>query len=142
VPLVQAALRRRRHWEGKEDALAHLSKRSLFRRFPPDVMQDFIDSSLVPDPNGGVTLRITPEWEARGFQTLAVDVWSLPQRINQPTLVIRGELTDVFTDLSVRLFRQRHPRARIETIAGVGHLVPHEAPDRVGELLREFLVDA
>ncbi|MBX3066759.1 MAG: alpha/beta hydrolase [Anaerolineae bacterium] len=140
LPFIQGALRRRRQWESKEAAYEHLSKRSLFKRFSAEVMRDFINSTLIPDANGGVTLRITPEWEAQIFKTVATDVWTLPQRLKQPTLVIRGELTDVFTDLSVRLFQRRYPQAQIETVAGIGHLVPHEAPDQVGKLLHDYLM--
>lgn len=139
LPFIQGALRRRRQWENKEAAYEHLSKRSLFKRFSPEMMQDFIECTLIPDPNGGVTLRITPEWEAQIFKTVATDVWTLPQRLRQPTLVIRGELTDVFTEISARLFHRRYPQARIETVAGIGHLLPHEAPDQIGKLLHDYL---
>ncbi|MBX3085673.1 MAG: alpha/beta hydrolase [Anaerolineae bacterium] len=140
MPFVQAALRRRRLWDSKDDAYAHLSKRTLFKRWQPDVMRDFIDSVMIPTTDGsGVTLAITPEWEAKIFETVATDVWSLPQQIKVPTLVIRGELTDVFTDNAAKMFQQRNPHARIEMVRGAGHLIPQEAPEAVGQLMADYV---
>jgi pimeloyl-ACP methyl ester carboxylesterase len=140
LPLVQGAQRRRRYWESKAAAHAHLSKRALFKDWQPDVMDAFIDSVMVDAPEGkGVTLAYSPEWEAQIFKTVASDVWQLPQQITIPTLVIRGELTDVFTEVSARLFAERAPRARIEMVRGVAHMVPQEAPDEVGRLITNFL---
>jgi pimeloyl-ACP methyl ester carboxylesterase len=145
MPLVRSTLRRRRLWPSVEDAAHHLSARSLFKRWQPDVFRDFVTSAVRPARDGdGVTLVITPEWEAQIFKTVAADVWSLPgqlRRLRMPTLVIRGEHTDVFTDLSARLFAGRYPEARIETVRGAGHLIPQENPEVVGALMRDFLRD-
>jgi pimeloyl-ACP methyl ester carboxylesterase len=149
LPFVRGAMRRRRLWASAEDAFHHLSSRSLFKRWQPDVLRAFIDSAVVPTtPNGNapatteVTLRITPEWEARLFQTVATDVWRLPaqlRRLKIPTLVLRGDQTDVFTPISERLFRQGYPEAQIETVPGAGHLIPQEQPDAVGQVMVAFL---
>lgn len=147
-PLARAAMRRRRLWASTEDAFHHLSSRSLFKRWQPDVLRAFIDSAVTPTHNGTapamseVTLRITPEWEARLFQTVAADVWRLPaqlRRLNIPTLVLRGEHTDVFTPVAERLFRQGYPDAQIETMPGAGHLIPQEQPDAIWQLMMTFL---
>jgi pimeloyl-ACP methyl ester carboxylesterase len=140
MPFVQAALRRRRVWESKDAAYEHLSKRSLFKRWKPDVMRAFIDSVMIPAQDGnGVTLAISPEWEAKIFETVATDVWRLPQQIKLPTLVIRGEVTDVFTERTAEMFHQRNRSAKIEVVNGAGHLVPQEAPDKVGRLIADFI---
>jgi pimeloyl-ACP methyl ester carboxylesterase len=138
MPFVQAALRRRREWPSAEVAYQHLKDKPLFRRWQPDVMQAYIDSGLRSNGHG-VTLTITPEWEAQIFKTVAADVWSLPQQIRIPTLVIRGETTDVFSDSSARRFLARKPDAWIETVRGAGHLVPQEQPEAVGALIRAFI---
>lgn len=138
MPFVQAALRRRRDWPSAEAAYQHLKNKALFRGWQPDMMQAYIDSGL--RQNGkGVTLTITPEWEAQIFKTVATNVWSLPQQIRVPTLVIRGETTDVFTESSARRFHVRNPAVRIETVRGAGHLVPQEQPEAVGALIRAFI---
>lgn len=40
---------------------------------------------------------------------------------------------------SLRAWAERDPRARHEVVPGAGHLVNQEAPQRVNELLVEFL---
>ena len=59
-------------------------------------------------------------------------------QIRCPTLVAVGE-HDTETPVSyARVLRDLIPGARLEVLAGAGHLSNLETPDRVNELLREF----
>lgn len=40
----------------------------------------------------------------------------------------------------MRVMAQRMPEARLEVVSGSGHIVNHEAPERVNALLRDFLL--
>lgn len=141
MPLATGALRRRREWEDADVAYASFRKKALFSRFPDDVLRAYTDSITVPSSNGhkGVHLAYPPEWEARIYETIPADVWRLPGKVNVPILIIRGELTDVFTGSSAARFRQANPGTQIVTIAGAGHFVPQEEPEQTGYAIIEFL---
>lgn len=62
-----------------------------------------------------------------------------PGRYDGPTLFVRGGESDYLPDDAERVIRQRFPAARIETLAGAGHWVHVEAPERFVELVRGFL---
>ncbi len=138
-PLVQGALRRRRTWDSVDAAYQSFRPKPFFARWPDDVLRAYAESISAPDPSGGVRLVYAPEWEAQFYRKIATDVWQLSQQIAQPTLVIRGELTDTFTAASAEKFQRLNPRARIVTVQGAGHLIPQEQPEQVGKLIADFV---
>ena len=66
----------------------------------------------------------------------------LPQetRCNCPALFLRGEKSDYVKTDDEALIRRLFPAARIETIPGAGHWVHADAPDRLAEIVTEFLL--
>jgi pimeloyl-ACP methyl ester carboxylesterase len=58
--------------------------------------------------------------------------------IDVPTLLVVGDSTVVTREMATEL-RDRNPRVRIEHVAGAGHGLPYDRPDRLGELVGSFL---
>ena len=70
------------------------------------------------DPAIGAPLRaMTPELVQAGEQAL----WRLYDAITCPTLVLRGEHSDLLTPAALEQMRNRGPRPRCTVIPGVGH---------------------
>ena len=63
-------------------------------------------------------------------------------RIAAPTVVVHGE-RDLFSpSANAVALAELIPGARLELLADVGHLVPLEAPERLGELLLDLAAGA
>jgi len=67
-----------------------------------------------------------------------VELWNVYDRIRCPTMVVRGELSDLLTRETAREMARRGPRARVAEVAGVGHAPTLIHADQV-QLVREFL---
>lgn len=68
-----------------------------------------------------------------------IELWSQWEAIRCPTLVLRGEHSDLLTRETVAQMAVRGPRARIAEIKGVGHAPTLLHADQVA-LVREFLL--
>jgi pimeloyl-ACP methyl ester carboxylesterase len=68
-----------------------------------------------------------------------IDLWSFWDAIACPTLVMRGELSDLLARETATEMRTRGPRAEVVEIAGVGHAPTLMKPDQVA-VVREFLL--
>ena len=87
------------------------------------------------DPAIAVPFRtLTPESAVQGEALL----WQLYDQIQAPTLLIRGELSDLLSPETALAMTQRGPRARLATVSGVGHAPTLIAPDQV-QLVSDFL---
>lgn len=70
-----------------------------------------------------------------------VELWNVYDAIRCPTLVLRGEQSDLLTRATARAMSARGPRARVVEFAGVGHAptLLHEDQIRV---VRDFLLES
>jgi len=69
-----------------------------------------------------------------------LELWPLYDAIRCPTLVLRGEFSDLLSRQTCREMTQRGPKARVVEIAGVGHAPTLMHPDQIA-LVQNFLLE-
>ena len=102
---------------------------------------ELIDHTLKPTGDGGARFNYDPDIRKPLEVALLgqeVDLWAFYDRIQCPTLLIRGEQSDLLSaEIAVEMSR-RGPRATLTTIAGVGHAPMFMSDDQI-DLVRGFL---
>ena len=78
---------------------------------------------------------VTPELAKAGEAAL----WAGYDRVACPTLLIRGEQSDLLSAATAQAMTQRGPRARLAVLPGIGHAPTLVQPDQVA-LVQEFLL--
>ena len=68
-----------------------------------------------------------------------LELWALYDAVRCPTLVLRGELSDLLLPATAEEMARRGPRARVVEIRGVGHAPTLLDPDQIAPV-REFLL--
>ena len=68
-----------------------------------------------------------------------VEMWPLYDAVRCPTLVLRGERSDLLSAATAQLMTERGPRARVEVVPGVGHAPMLMAEAQI-RLVRDFLL--
>jgi pimeloyl-ACP methyl ester carboxylesterase len=68
-----------------------------------------------------------------------IDFWPLYDMITCPTLLLRGEMSDLLTRETAMAMTQRGPRAQLVEIADVGHAPTLMATGQI-EIVRNFLL--
>ncbi len=118
-----------RRFETREAADAYLRKTfAPFNITNPDHWQVFVEYSLLPHAEGGVKLACDPNIleplraVTQEFTDVAdVSLTELWEKIRQPTFILRGALSDILSEETVRAMKATHPRAESVVIEGVGH---------------------
>jgi pimeloyl-ACP methyl ester carboxylesterase len=72
---------------------------------------------------------------ARTFPTL----WSDLAASRAPLMLVRGGRSPAVTDADVETLRRLRPAVRVEMVADAGHSVQSDRPERLSELLDEFI---
>lgn len=138
--LAARAEKRRDHFENVEEAYAYFKGKRLFADWPDDALRGYVDS-LIPHPDGGVTLAWPRDWEAYYFRTLYAGTWgALPSLENKmPLMLIRGKTSDTLTEESAAEIRRILPSMTYAEVSGHGHLFPQSAPDATRALITNWL---
>lgn len=139
---IRTARRRRRSFVDTGEAYRVYRQRGVFRYLPDDALRTTVDGLLAPDPDGGYSLRYSPEWESRLYYTAIWnddDLWDGLPKLSVPTLIVRGAASDTLSNATCQAARRRNPRIRIAALEGTSHLVPLEQPAAVYETIRSFL---
>ena len=76
---------------------------------------------------------------ANHTQKRAPDLWELLDRIQCPTMIIRGTYSDLITANTLQRMHRRIPGSRISLIEEAGHAVPTDQPGQLALNIREFL---
>ena len=89
--------------------------------------------------DGQVRLKCPPAIEAQVFSMeLGYDLWAALERVQAPTLLVRGEESEAFSENDAAEALRRLPRGELATFAGTTHTFPMEVPGEVGELILAF----
>ena len=99
------------------------------------------DSTFKPMPDGGYRFNYDRQISLPLQQALLggdIDLWPLYDRIQCPTLLVRGALSDLLSADTALEMTRRGPRATLSEIAGVGHAPMFMSEDQIA-LVRDFL---
>lgn len=100
------------------------------------------EHSVRRNPDGSYRLHYDPAL-AVAFNAAPsdrdVELWSVYDAVRCPTLVVRGEQSDLLTRETVQQMAIRGPRATVVEIAGVGH-APTLMHERQIAIVRDFLL--
>lgn len=101
--------------------------------------QRMVDTSVRRTDSGKVTVHYDPAIAGQLTHHKAdLDVWDAYDAITAPTLLLRGQVSDVLSAPVARTMTERGPKPRLVEFAGVGH-APTLATDAEIGLLRDFL---
>jgi pimeloyl-ACP methyl ester carboxylesterase len=137
-PPAARARRRRNGWQDRQEALDYFRGKDMFRGWREEYLRAYVTYGLRPDPDHGMVLVCPPEAEARGFENYPTDIWSWPGKMRTPTLLVRGELSEVLTANTCKLFVRLCPQAETAVIPGAGHFIPMQKPEETIQLVKAF----
>lgn len=96
--------------------------------------QALVDSTARETADGDIGLAYDPGivTPMRALPLEDVDMWPVWEQIDCPTLLIRGELSDVLARNTAEEMTRRGPGATLHELAGIGHAPSLMSDDQVG----------
>ena len=149
--LTVAALKRIGDYLGKWPPLPDIEAAERFVRstsstFGPhtDAEWRFLTEHVVRrNPDGSLRMHYDPALAApykADIREKDLELWNVYDPIRCPTLVLRGEHSDLLTRDTARKMTERGPRARLVEIPGVGHAPTLIHADQIA-IVRDFLLE-
>jgi 3-oxoadipate enol-lactonase len=136
VPIPPAALKSMTDRSGEPEAVI---ERGLRIAFPPGyaernpaIFQEVTAYRMTfPVPGAQYTAQVMA---GAGHDTEA-----LLHQVRSPTLIVTGDQDLVVPAGNAELLRARIPKAMVEVLPGIGHMVPVEVPEQLAAMLKRFL---
>jgi pimeloyl-ACP methyl ester carboxylesterase len=130
MPLAKNAARRRARFESREAGFAAFKGRGVFKKFPEEVIADYVADGLIEDGKGGFKLACAPKYEAATYCAQRHDPWEALRRVTDPMVLLRAEHNSTISEAAMHRVAAIKPNARVATVDGAGHMLPMERPDR------------
>jgi len=148
--LTSVALRRIGDYVGKWPPLPDIEAAERFVRstsatFGPhtDAEWRFLTEHVVRrNPDGSLRMHYDPALAVpykADIREKDVELWNVYDPIRCPTLVLRGENSDLLTRETAKRMTERGPRARLVEVPGVGHAPTLIHADQIA-IVRDFLL--
>ena len=131
-------------YEFADVAAARRYVRLIFTPFALQTESDWdalIDSTLKPTASGGMRFNYDRHINKPLQQALLgqdINLWPIYDRIQCPTLLIRGGLSDLLSVETAAEMCRRGPKATLKVVENVGHAPMFMSADQIA-LVRDFL---
>ena len=135
-PMTRGALRRRREWASRQDALDRLRGRGVYEGWTEEALECFVDYAT-RDLGGKRVLSCPPELEAEIYGR-PVYPWPSFSKVQVPVLFLYGASSFPFFPAAERLARRRNPGVRGATSPG-RHCFMLEEPAAAHDVVAAFL---
>jgi pimeloyl-ACP methyl ester carboxylesterase len=106
---------------------------------PQKGVRQFLLKNLTRSPEGGYRWKINLPVLTNHYSDMIRNI-DLDDVLEKPTLFIRGDRSDYVEDEDILTILDYFPLARLETISPAGHWVHAEQPDKLYQIVRDFLV--
>ena len=70
---------------------------------------------------------------------LVTDLWPYVERIETPTLLLKGEQSDLVTPETWERMEETMPDLEVVEVKNTGHMIPQDVPEEFERLVRSFL---
>ena len=124
IPMVAGALKRRRTFDSRDQALTAYRERGAFKGWPDAMIADYLEDGLVEAADGDLVLACAPEWEASNYTSQSHDPWRALDRLDRPVRVLKAE-----TGSPCHITPDPRRGRTVETVAGGNHFFPMVMPD-------------
>ncbi|GIK47628.1 MAG: alpha/beta hydrolase [Hyphomonadaceae bacterium] len=140
TPLARGALKRRNAFASKDEAVAALTGRGVFKTFPPDVIADYVEDGVVENGKGGFKLACAPKFEAATYCAQRHDPWGALRKVTDPLVLLRAEKHSTIGEAAMHRIAAIKADARVATVEGASHMLPMERPDRARTAIETALL--
>lgn len=140
--LADGARKRRSAFASFDDALANYSSKSPLNVFHPDALYAYVMFGFRQLPDGSVTLKCSPEHEARTYETGAVhETWNELPKLTVPTWVISGIELDQSPSSIAPNIAALIPGSHFARYADLAHFGPMQDPAGFAAIIRRAEVN-
>ncbi len=138
IPIAKVAMKRKDHWDSKEDVYESWRKKRVFKKISDSVLKDLVDCAVISNEKGKVKLAYSKEWETQVYITAPL-IFKKVKKAKTRMIVVKGEQSDVITDEVWNAWQQTQLNNTFISFPFTGHLLPLEEPQALANKILSHL---
>ena len=141
-PMAASALRRRPSFASFDAAIANYAAKPPLDELDPDALREYVEGGFVAQPDGSVSLRCRPEWEAATFSMArSSGAWDLLPELDLPVTVVVGEEEAFGPAAFGPAVAEALPHGQLAEHRELGHFGPLQEPGKLAAELAAWIDD-
>ena len=140
--MISAHLTRPRTFAGMDEAVAFSKTLPQRLRFTEATHRLTLEGDLRVNADGRLEWRYDRDAAIETLSVAARDMWEHVRRVRCPTMVLRGELSDVLTPETAARLPKEFTHGSVVTIPGAGHSIWGDNPGATSAAIKTFLQTA
>jgi len=137
--MIEAHITRPRTFADMNEALAFSKTLPQRLRFSETMHLETLAGDLAPNASGRLEWRYNRDVAIETLSVAARDMWDEVRRVKCPTLILRGELSDVLTSETSERLPKEFGNGRVLTIPAAGHSIWGDNPAATAAAIATFL---
>ena len=141
-PWINATLKRKMTYHNFNDIVKSYRKKSVFNKIDDENLNIYI-KSITKEHGDKLKIIYSKEWEYKIYKTGLIKdnfIWKRIKDIKVPTLIIKAEHSNAFMNsASKKIDKMNSKNIKIVTINDTTHLFPLEVPEKVSEIILDFI---
>lgn len=139
-PLAEGAIRRRPTFESIDAAIANYGAKPPLDELHPDALRAYVEGGFAEQPDGTVTLRCRPEWEAATFaMARSSGAWEVLPSLALPVAVVAGEDAGIGPAAFAPAVADALPAGELAEHRELGHFGPLQEPGKLAAELASWI---
>lgn len=137
TPLAEGARRRRATFASFDEAIANYASKPPLNCFTSESLEAYVRHGFRETPEGEVTLKCSPEHEARTFEAGGLhETWDALGNLTTPVWLCRGAVMPHTPAAIAEQIAQRLPNHTLVAWDDLNHFGPMQDPARLADLVR------
>ena len=137
TPLAEGARRRRATFASFDEAIANYASKPPLNCFTRDSLEAYVRHGFRATPHGDVTLKCSPEHEARTFEAGGLhETWDALGNLTTPVWLSRGVVMPHTPAAIAEQIAHRLPHHTLVAWDDLNHFGPMQDPARLADLVR------
>jgi len=137
TPLAEGARRRRATFASFDEAIANYASKPPLNCFTSESLEAYVRHGFRETPEGEVTLKCSPEHEARTFEAGGLhETWDALGNLTTPVWLCRGAVMPHTPAAIAEQIAQRLPNLHLVAWDDLNHFGPMQDPARLADLVR------
>ncbi len=137
VTPLKSTQRRIISWASKASLKDYLLSKSVYQKFSPQSLDNYIEHGMTRSNNGGYQLKFDRQIESKIYKTFPHDMYINKTKLHIPVHLIYGLNSNIITKHDLRVMQKKY-FVSTQVCSG-GHLFPFEFPRQAAKLVLNLI---